>query len=72
MAAITSARRDLRALKNSATAIGDFGVLAQVTGAVKSLDESEDAPEYVLHGKFIDARFVGDYALDKALNQRRQ
>jgi hypothetical protein len=54
-------RCDVLEIKNSANALGGFGVLAQVTQAVRSLDDSEDAPEYLLHGKFIDARFVGDY-----------
>jgi hypothetical protein len=58
---------DLLALKNSQKNIGDFGVVAQITAADKSLDEAEDGPDYVLHGKFIDARFIGDYAVDKLL-----
>jgi hypothetical protein len=58
---------DLLALKNSEKNVGDFGVVAQITAADKSLDDAEDAPNYVMHGKFIDARFIGDYALDKLL-----
>lgn len=44
----------------------DFGVFAQVTAAFKLLDVAEDSPDYMLHGRFIDIRFVGDYAFDKA------
>jgi len=58
---------DLQVLRKSANPIGDFAVVAQVTAAAKSLDDSEDAPDYVLHGKFIDARYVGEYAMDKFL-----
>jgi len=58
---------DLQALKKSGNSLGDFAVVAQVTGAAKSLDAAENAPEYVLHGKFIDARYVGDYAMNRFL-----
>lgn len=58
---------DLQSLKKSANSIGDFAAVAQVTAAVMSLDASEDAPEYVLHGKLIDARYLGEYAMDKFL-----
>jgi hypothetical protein len=65
---------DLRSLKDSAKPIdGDFGVIAQVSAVAKSLDsgvdEPEDVlrPEYVLNGKFVDARFVGNYAEEHAL-----
>jgi hypothetical protein len=58
---------DVLAFKNSDKKVGEFGVVAQVTAAVKSLDTTEDAPDYELHGKFIDARFIGDYAMDKSL-----
>lgn len=58
---------DLQSLKKSANSIGDFAVVAQVTVAAMSLDASEDAPEYVLHGKLIDARYLGEYAMDKFL-----
>jgi hypothetical protein len=58
---------DLQSLKKSANSIGDFAVVAQVTEAAMSLDASEDAPEYVLHGKLIDARYLGEYAMDKFL-----
>ena len=58
---------DLLALKNSVKNVGDFGVVAQITEAQKSLDEADYAPDYILHGKFIDARFIDDYAMDKLL-----
>ena len=58
---------DLQALKQSANSIGDFVVVAQVTGAAKELDAGENAPEYVLHGKFIDARYIGEYAMNRFL-----
>jgi hypothetical protein len=58
---------DLQSLKKAANAIGDFVVVAQMTTAAKSLDVSEDAPDYVLRGKLIDSRYVGAYAMDKFL-----
>ena len=58
---------DLQALKKSANSIGDFVVVAQVTAAAKVLDADENAPEYVLRGKFIDARYVGEYAMNRFL-----
>ena len=58
---------DLQALKKSANSIGDFVVVAQVTAAAKELDAGENAPEYVLHGKFIDARYIGEYAMNRFL-----
>lgn len=57
----------LQDLKKSAASVGDFGLIVQVTAAAKLLDGAENAPEFVVHGKFIDTRFVGDYALDKLL-----
>jgi hypothetical protein len=59
---------DLPGLKKSANTFGDFGLIAQIFTATKSLDESDEAPEYLLHGRFIEAIFVGDYALSKALD----
>ena len=58
---------DLQSLKKSANSIGDFAVVAQVTAAAMSLDASEDAPQYALRGKLIDARYLGEYAMDKFL-----
>jgi hypothetical protein len=58
---------DLQTLKKSADGIGDFAVAAQITSVAKALDAAENAPEYVLQGKFIDARYVGEYAMDKFL-----
>lgn len=58
---------DLQSLKKSANPIGNFVVVAQMTTVVMSLDASEDAPEYVLRGKLIDARYVGEYAMNKFL-----
>jgi hypothetical protein len=58
---------DLQSLKKSGNSIGDFAVVAQVTAAAMSLDASEDAPGYVLHGKLMDARYFGEYAMHKFL-----
>ncbi len=61
---------DLQSLKKSANSIGDFAVVAQVTAAAMSLDASEDAPQYALRGKLIDARYLGEYAMDKLLGSQ--
>jgi hypothetical protein len=61
---------NLQAFRQSSDGIGDFGVVAQVSAADKSLDLSEDAPDFVLHGKLIAARWIGDYAFDEALKNK--
>ena len=58
---------DLQALKQSSNSIGDFAVVAQVNAATKLLDAGEDAPEFLLHGKFVDARYVGEYPMNTFL-----
>ncbi len=61
---------DLVTFKSSAMKIGEFAIVAQVTVADKSIDATDDGPDYILQGKFIDARYVGDYAVDKLLDSR--
>jgi hypothetical protein len=56
---------DLDSLRKSYKDDGEFEVIADVSVATKSLDASEDAPEFVLQGKYLQARFIGDYALNK-------
>jgi hypothetical protein len=58
---------DLKRFEDSAKNIGDFALVARVTAAARSLDSSDNAPDYVVHGRLVDAQFVGDYALDKLL-----
>ena len=55
-------------LRTSNSDIGDFEVIADIASATKSLDISEDAPTFVLQGRFIQARWVGDYAVNKGKN----
>jgi hypothetical protein len=63
---------NLGELERPANSIGDFAVVAQITAATKSIDESKDAPDYVLRGKLVDERFVGYYAIEQAAKERRQ
>jgi hypothetical protein len=55
---------DVQTLKKSGESIGDYAFVAQITAAAKSLDADENAPEFILHGKLIDARYIGTYAMD--------
>ncbi len=63
---------DLKRFEDSAKDVGDFALVVQVTAAVRSLDSSDNAPDYVLHGRLIDARFIGDYALDKLMQPTKK
>lgn len=60
---------DLQKLKEPKTSGGDFGVVAEPTAVSKAIDGPEDGPDFILNGKFIEARFVNNYALDKAIGQ---
>jgi hypothetical protein len=62
---------DLSSLRESGKRDGEFEVIADIASATKLLDiplddtGTADPPKFVLHGRFIQARFVDDYTLIK-------
>lgn len=60
---------DLQKLKEPSYSVGDLGVVAEPTGVSKAIDGPEDGPNFILNGKFVEARYVGDYAFDKAISR---
>jgi hypothetical protein len=51
--------------------IGDFAIIAVPSSVVKAVDGPEDGPDFILRGTFSDARYIDDYAFDKAVEHRR-
>ena len=63
---------DFSSLSQTENRLGDFALVARISQARKLLDGPEDAPDYVLDGELVAARFVGDVEINKVIARRQK